>query len=133
MIHLVLPLPVNRNTTDGMHWGSLSRLKNKYRAECWYQAIGQHKPLRDPPELVTVSAMFFTGKPWDADALTGALKFPLDALRQKQTGKMRWRSGLYSACGYFVDDDPKHMRLGTVAQEIDAKNRRLELTLEWVG
>jgi hypothetical protein len=108
-------------------------MKDEYRSRAWVQAIQQHRPLRDPPEHVTLHAMFLMcRKMRDEDNLKGSLKFTLDALRQKQTGKMRWRHGLFPSFGYLIDDDPAHMTLGDVWQERCASRDWEELIIEIV-
>ncbi len=130
LIRMVLPLPPSPNEYPG-HYMQITRVKNSYRAECWNAAVSQQRPPRDPPAHVTISPAFFTSRTWDADNLASALKFPLDCLKQLQRGRMRWRSGLYTACGYFIDDDPGHMTLELPTQAIDTKVPRLDLIIEW--
>lgn len=69
-----------------------------------------------------IDALFWMRQRRDEDNLNASLKFVLDALRQKQQGAMRWREGLWLPCGYFVDDDPEHMKLGDVWQEVCSKD-----------
>lgn len=56
----------------------------------------------------------------------------MTALRQKQTGAMRWRNGLFDLCGYFVDDDPSHLTLGNVWQNRCSSRKLEELIIEIV-
>ena len=126
---LVLPLPISPNAapTNGLHRHGHKR---RYQKTVWVAAVMQHKPSIDPPVAVVVSAEFFVHSLRDEDNLKASLKDLLDALRQKQTGNIDWRQGLYDQCGYFIDDNPAHMTLGSVTQQVDRKNKRVEVTIE---
>lgn len=115
-MRLVLPVPPSPNDWP-RHAMALHRAKNKYRRICWMEAIQQHRPDREPPPLVVVLATYHTVRRRDADNLVGGLKWVLDALKREQRGDVAWRQGVADLCGYFVDDDPGHLRLGRVAQE----------------
>ena len=127
---LLLPLPPSRNRVESFRNGLHSHTaKRRYQRKAWAAAVGQERSRRDPPARVRVSAHFrLYGPLRDEDGLD--LKWVLDTLRQHQTGKLRWRQGLYDECGYFVDVSPEHLELGSVTQEIDRLNRGLVLTLE---
>lgn len=102
--------------------------KRKYQKRAWADAIRQARPFRDPPAHVTLHAHFRVHNVRDEDNLKASLKWTLDALRQKQSGK-DWRGGVYSLSGYLIDDDPTHMTLGRVTQEVDRKNKGLTVTI----
>lgn len=115
-VRLLLPVPPSPNARP-RHPQASHRAKNQYRRTCWMEAIQQHRPDRQPPPLVVVFATYYTIQRWDADNLVGGLKWVLDGLKQKQHGDIAWRQGVADLCGYFVDDDPGHLRLGRVGQE----------------
>lgn len=129
-IRLTLPVPPSPNRVPTRHHIARHQSKRRYQREAWADAIRQVRPFRDPPGHVTVHAHFRFHNVRDEDNLKGSLKWALDALRKRQSGK-DWRAGVYSLCGYFVDDDPTHMSLGRVTQEIDRKNKGLTLTIEY--
>lgn len=60
--------------------------------------------------------MFLVYRQRDQDNLIASLKWVLDALKQRQDGKVGWRLGICDTMGYFVDDDPAHLTLGDVWQ-----------------
>ncbi len=125
---LELPVPMAQNQVSG-NFMSAARQKKAYQRAAWTHAITQSRPDRDPPGHVTLSAHFrLYGPLRDEDGLW--LKWVLDTLRQHQTGSLAWRQGVYDQCGYFVDDDPAHLTLGPVTQEIDRKHVGLAVTLE---
>lgn len=127
---LRLPLPPSINAMGSMHPIYRGTTKRRYQRSAWTHAVSQLQPLRDPPEHVTVSAHFRVHNLRDEDNLTGGLKWVLDALRQNQTGSLEWRQGVYDRCGYFVDDDPKHLSLGSVTQELLRSDKGVTLTIE---
>lgn len=129
---LTLPIPPSPNRVSTRNHMARHHSKRKYQKRAWSVAVNQVKPFRDPPEHVTVHAHFRVHNLRDYDNLDASLKWALDALRQKQTGK-DWRRGLYSQCGYMIDDDPAHMTKGQVTQEIDRKNKGLTLTITYGG
>ena len=131
MTHLVLPLPIAVNKWPS-HPFARHRVKRKYQREAWFAACAQHRPLRTPPSKVRVSATLYVWNLRDEEGAVGSLKWALDALRQEQQGSEEWRYGVADQCGYFVDDNPAHLTLGTVEQVIDRKNMRLELTVETI-
>lgn len=134
-IVLDLPLPPSVNVIDGLartHIMAVHGAKVRYMREAWREAIRQHQPLRDPPPHVTLSAHFRVHNLRDEDKLSAGLWWPIDALKQAQSGK-DWRAGVYSLCGYFMDDDPKHLTVAKPTQEIDRKHKGLTLTLEWAN
>lgn len=131
-MRLTLPLPPSPNRLKRNPF-ALQAQKDEYREACWIAALRQSKPDRDPPTKVALAATFYLARTMrDEDNLRASLKFPLDALRQKQTGAMRWRNGLADKCGYFVDDDPGHLTIALVEQVkvSTVKEERLVLTLE---
>ena len=131
MIHLKLPVPPSPNALPS-HPMELHKVKNRYRRDAWLRAVSQHKPIMDPPEFVTVMAIFYTSQEWDEDNLSAGMKFVLDCLKQKQTGKVAWKQGLFMDAGYFIDDDPSHMKLdGIPIQAINRNDRRVEIIIRW--
>lgn len=125
---LTLPVPPSPNRVNTRNHMARHRSKRKYQKRAWSVAINQAKPWRDPPAHVTVHAHFRVHNLRDHDNLKGSLKWTLDALRQKQSGK-DWRNNVYSLCGFLVDDNPEHMTLGEVTQEIDRANKGVTLTI----
>lgn len=131
LINLTLPLPPDPWAIPP-HPMERAKVKNRYRREAWAAVIQQEKPWIAPPAFVEVTAVFFTQNPWDEDNRTAGLKFILDALKQEQTGNMRWRQGISDRCGYFIDDDPGHMRLtGIPGDERERERPRVEIIIEW--
>jgi hypothetical protein len=110
----------------------LHRRKRKYQTTCWAAAISQSRPSRDPAGLVKVDAHFRLHNLRDeTDNLPASLKWTLDALRQAQQGSVGWRQGVYDKCGYFLDDDPRHLSTGAITQVIDRRNKGLTLSLTY--
>ena len=129
-IILDLPLPPSPNAVATHNPLHLHGSKRKYQKKCWAVAIAQAKPPRDPALAVRVDAHFRVHNIRDeADNLPASLKWVLDSLRQKQQGKLNWRQGIYDKCGYFIDDNPRHLIKGDVTQVIDRKNKGLTLVL----
>lgn len=113
ILRLPLPPALNRWPRHGL---ALHAFKNRYRKRAWAAAIQQERPLHDPPAKVRLHAMFLVYRLRDEGELSAGLKFVLDALKQRQTGKVAWRQGLFDTLGYFVEDDPAHLELGDVWQ-----------------
>jgi hypothetical protein len=130
-VTLTLPIPPSPNRWK-KHPMAQHVQKNEYRAACWLAAVQQHKPVRDPPERVRISATFYLARLIrDEDNATACLKWAIDCLKQEQTGEMRWRQGIADACGYLTEDDPAHMVLDKPVQ-VRVKHRseeRLELVI----
>jgi len=123
---LVLPIPPSPNGWKRTHPVALQVQKDEYREAAWVRAISQVKPTRDPPELVTIRATFYTARcTRDEDNLTASMKWVIDALKQRQTGHVRWRQGIADLCGYLVDDDPAHLTLDKPVQ-VRVKTKREE-------
>lgn len=132
---LQLPLPMSPNRWPKTSPHRLQVVKDEYRLACWAAAVTQHKPHRDPPPLVTVHAMFLhrvTRGFRDETNMRAAMKWVEDALQQEQLGAMRWRQGLYTLCGYFINDSPDHYRLGDIWQQRCAGKKEECLVLEIV-
>ena len=127
---LELPVPPSPNTVNTRSHMARHRSKRKYQKAAWIAAIKQSEPFTDPPTHVVMHAHFRLHNLRDDDNLQASLKWLVDALRQAQTGK-DWRAGVYSRRGYFVDDNPAHMTLGTVTQEIQRKNKGVTVTIEY--
>lgn len=132
MIEFHLPIPPSRNKVEKAHPIHTHKAKRKYQRAAWAAAVSQHKPFRDPPEQMMIKCHFrLYGPLRDEDGLD--VKWVLDALRQHQVGNQRWRRGLYTECGYFVDDSPRHLIVSKSTQEIDRsvrKDRGLRVRLE---
>jgi len=127
-VRLDLPLPFSQNDIASHHMEE-HREKNRYRKATWAEACAQQRPTLDPPEVVRVGALFHVGRLWDDDNRAQAMKWILDCLKQRQTGSLRWRQGLFDLCGYFVDDDPDHLHLEAVpAQSLrEGRENRAEI------
>ena len=110
-VKLPLPLPANDLAA---HPKAQHHQKNRYRQRAWTSAIMGTKPLRDPWQKVRVTITYILapddGHDDDAYKAMGT-KWVLDTLKQRQKGKLDWRQA-YELCGFFIDDDPKHMELG---------------------
>ena len=131
---LVLPLPPSGNLAEAGHPIETQKRKDRYRGQVWFaagkQAIPRH--VEDLPEKVRVRAVFYVEALRDDDNLHWGFKWVLDALKQKQRGKMRWRQGVADQKGYLIDDDPAHCEVAKPEQQVDRANPRLEITLEAV-
>lgn len=127
VVRLVLPLPESQNVAPGRHHMAKHRAKNEYRRACWVAAVQQKKPTADPPPKVTVSAHFRVRNLRDDDNLAQSMKNVLDCLKQRQSGKLHWRCGVYEWAGYFVDDNPASLVLAKPTQEIDRDSPRVEI------
>lgn len=130
-MRLVLPLPPSPNKRSS-HWAVEQRAKNEYRAACWIQAVKQAMPraIEDLPAKVIVQATFYLRNRRDeADNLPGSLKWTLDTLKAKQTGKLDWRQGLYETKGFLIDDGPDHCEALPPTQYLDRKEPRVELEI----
>lgn len=127
-VRLVLPLPPS-NQHSTAHGMAQVRRRNAYKRECWQAAVKQVVPSFKPPARVRVCALFNVRNLRDDDNLAASLKLVLDALKLRQRST-RFRGGLYSERGYFVDDDPQHLALEKPAQRIDRKAPSLLLTVE---
>lgn len=113
MISLALPEPPNLANAR-WHWRKKNRLRKGYIEEAWYMAIRQHRPPKQPPERVRIRAHLRLWNLRDDDNLTASLKWPIDALSGR----------------YFVDDDPAHMEIESVTQEINRRNRGIDIMIE---
>jgi len=129
MTILVLPKPPSPNTRSAHPLAEYKR-KNDYRRECWATAIKQTKPPRDPAAMVVVSAMFYVTHLMDPDNLAASLKYVYDCLKQKQTGHVRWRQGVYDKCGWMIDDDPAHLTIASIGQKRVPRKVLVRLELE---
>lgn len=122
MIRLDLPLPMSVNRWPS-HALELHRAATEYKRRCWLAAIAQARPLADPPARVVLLVEVSGRKLRDDDNAAGSLKWLIDALKQRQTGAVRWRRGLYAKRGFFVDDDPEHLELHVHQQRGPARCR----------
>lgn len=135
-VTLELPEPRNRSN-ERVHWAKRQRLDRRYKREVWEAAIQQAMPLADPPEKVRATAHVRVYNLRDEDNLRASLKPVWDALKQRQpvSDSLAWRyvDGMrasWIARGFFVDDDPEHLEIGKVTQEVDRKNRGVTAVLE---
>lgn len=128
-VTLVLPLPPSPNRW-ARHPMMLHREKVGYQREAWLAAVQQEKPKADPPPTVEVHAVLRLCRKRDADNATASVKWALDALRQKQTGELRWREGIATNKGYFYDDGPEYLRLEVSQEKVKQRvEERLEVTV----
>lgn len=124
---ITLPLPPSTNAVSE---GRAAHYQKKaYQERAWVAAIQQRVPLHDPPERVTVRMHFYVHNLRDEDNRDTSVKWILDALKQKQRGSLAWRQGAYDQRGYFIDDDPRHMTLGRITQEILRSHKRAVIWL----
>lgn len=131
---LSLPLPPIVANNRRAHYMAEHKEKNKYRAECWAAAVLQRIPTASPPDHVTAFPLFRVWNKMDDDNASSALKYVLDTFSLKQKGRLHWRGMGWSApCGYWVDDDPKHLTVEKPVQVIDRKYPGLVLELIWEG
>ena len=116
-ITLTLPLPPNIANAR-MHWRAKNRRKIAYMAEANVWRMRRDNPVRwhgGTPGKVAISVKLYVWSIMDIDNLVARLKWPLDWLTMGE---------------YIVDDSPDHLRwAGMPEQEIDRKNRRVEITL----
>ncbi|MFW6198809.1 MAG: hypothetical protein ACOC5E_03195 [Acidobacteriota bacterium] len=128
-IALELPLPPAVNARSSYNAGRRHQQKNAYRRSCWMAAIEQAKPVHEPPARVRIEARFYLRNLRDPDKLKGSLDWVLDALKREQSGRLHWRQGVYLRCGFFVDDDPRHVEIAEPLQQIDRRRPRLEVVI----
>lgn len=126
---LSLPLPPGPNQWPS-HPLRLHKTKRAYQRAAWWAAVQHVTPHAEPPERVKVTAHRFGWNLLDEDGASASLKWALDALRQRQQGKLDWRQGIYPTRGYLVDDDPRHCTVSTPVQTIDRATARLILLIE---
>lgn len=109
---LTLPLPPSRNETEGRHHMLVHRMSQDYKRRAWFKALGQHPPKYpdELPEVVEVHLTFVSKDGKDADNHVTP-KWPVDAIKAKQRGKVEWRQGVAVEKGYIRDDSERHMRL----------------------
>jgi hypothetical protein len=126
-VTLELPEPpsVNRHAS---HHQVLHSMKRAYQRAAWAKACSQAIPPHEAPRQVKVTAHFRLHQLRDEDNLFGSLKWAIDSLRQKQTSR-KWRKGIYEDRGFFFDDTPMCLELGSVTQEVNRSNRGLTLTI----
>jgi hypothetical protein len=129
MITLTLPLPPSNHRHTGQNHLALHKRKNAYRRHAWLAAVRKVRPAFEPHTRVRVEAVLYVHNEFDDDNAAAMLKWPLDTLKQKQRGKIDWRSGLYDQCGYLLDDAPKHCEVAPPRQVVDRANPRIELSI----
>ena len=125
---LTLPLPPSQNRTT-RHAMAHHRAKNAWRRTCWTAAVGQCIPALDPPARVRIAAHFRLRNLRDEDNLAQSMKWVLDALKQRQAGRLHWRQNVYPAAGYLVDDAPAFCTLDKPTQEIARGDEAVILTI----
>jgi hypothetical protein len=109
---LTITLPVPANIANGrMHWAAKSRKQKAYRLRC--TVMHPSRPER-PIEKAHITAAWYVWNTMDDDNAVARLKWPIDWL---------------VARGIILNDDPAHMTLGEVTQEIDRREPRLVLTV----
>ncbi|TVP60698.1 MAG: hypothetical protein EA351_00380 [Gemmatimonadales bacterium] len=116
-IKLTLPLPLNI-ANSRMHWRAKNGRKVAYFAECNAWRLRRDNPANwggDTPDRVAITARLYVWAQMDVDNLVARMKWPLDWLQDAE---------------YIVDDRAPHLRWAAMpTQEIDRKNRRIEITL----
>ena len=110
---IVLELPEPPNVANRrIHWAA----KRLYRNQAWAYARSKVQRTHPIPEKVRVSLHFRLWALMDEDNLVARCKLPIDALKGE----------------YFIDDDPAHMELGEVTQEVNRKDRGVTVSVEVV-
>lgn len=133
LYRLALPLPPSPNRRKGHHM-ALHRQASEYKAAAWASAIQQARPLHelDVPMLVAIRSRFFLPRRRDEDNLTSSLKWAIDSLKWRQTGRVAWRHGAFDEKGYFYDDDPAHCSIEKPEQVVQRTDHRLLVEI-WQG
>ena len=120
-MRLVLPLPPNLANKAFGHWAKKHRARRAYGLRCWaWYGDAGHEPKRpqQPFKRARIAAKLYTWAPMDADNLEARLKWTQDWLVE---------------AGFIVDDSPAVLEwYGRAEQEVDRKNRRVEITLEQI-
>jgi hypothetical protein len=109
-VRIVLPLPPNLANRRG-HWRGWKRKQDNYGILC--TAAHNQRPA-EPLAPVTLDATLYLWNRNDEDNLTARLKWAIDWLVERKI---------------ILDDHPSALRLGTITQQIDRKNQRLEIVL----
>ena len=123
-----LPEPPSPNTRP-RHAMAAVRWKNDYKRRVWMHACKQRKPMKKPPEIVTINAVVRLRNLRDPDNLHASMKYLLDALRLPHgSEKDDWKLGVHQGKAFFTDDDPGRLTIN-VTQEIDRKNRGVSLEI----
>ena len=117
-LRLTLPLPPNRGNAR-WHWRVENRKKQLYMTEAavWRSQNGTKRPTL-PLERARLSVCLFTWATMDEDNLWARTKWTRDFLKHD---------------GWIEDDSPRVLMHDTIAQRIDRKNPRIEITLEPVA
>lgn len=109
-ITLVVPMPPTPNSRSKAHPMATHRAAEAYKRQVWEAVIQQVTPLQDPPARVRLRSRFkFYGKRMDRDNRWGAMKWLVDALKQRQLGDAKFRGMVADQAGYFVDDDDRFL------------------------
>jgi hypothetical protein len=109
-MRITLPLPPNIGNRRG-HWRRWKRKQDNYNVLC--TAAHPARPV-EPIAPAVLHATLYVWNRNDEDNAVARLKWAIDWLVDRQI---------------ILDDHPSALRLGTVTQEIDRKNQRLELWL----
>jgi hypothetical protein len=133
LFRLELPLPESPNRRKSHHM-ALHRQAGEYKAAAWARAIRQARPLHelDVPMLVVIRSRFYLPKKRDDDNASSSLKWAIDSLKWKQTGRVEWKQGAFDEKGYFYDDDPAHCSVEKPHQVVQRTDHRLEVEI-WNG
>jgi hypothetical protein len=110
-VKITLPLPENL-ANSRLHWAAKNRVRANYMLLC--TAAHPARPA-EPIAPVILDATLYGWNRNDEDNAVARLKWPIDWLVERQI---------------ILDDHPSALRLGTVTQEIDRKNQRLEIVLK---
>ena len=112
---LTLTLPLNLGNAR-LHWAEKNRKMNFYFNLCL--ATVKTKRPEYPLSQADISATLYVWNLMDeGDNMRTRLKWPLDFLVQR---------------GFIENDSPKVLVWGTVTQEIDRRNQRVEIELECI-
>ena len=116
---LTLPLPLNLANAR-LHWAQQHRARRKYYEVCDSHAVVGiiPGPPAETPERAQVALKFFLHNKQDPDNLAHRAKWVLDYLVTR---------------GYLKDDREANMEWVPPEQEIDRKNKRVEIEIIPLG
>ena len=112
-VKLTLPLPMNRANAR-WHWATEMRIKRSYYDKC---LVRYGKIPKTTMQRAKISVKFFLHQKMDDDNLRGRLKWPLDWLVIR---------------GFIKNDSPDVLVWGPVTQEVDRKDKRIEIEIKEV-
>ena len=122
MIRFTLPLPPNLANAR-MHWAVRNKHRADYELSCFAHLMRQKVKREKAVPMysargafgpVIIDATLYTWSPMDWDNLYARLKWAVDAIVKY---------------GLLANDDPTHLTLGVISQQVDRKHRRIEVTL----